>query len=66
MEEKTTTRKIGGSLVATIPKKIVKNLELRENDEIMISVEKKRKSFFGIFSGNIHFTERDRLDKRDN
>ena len=66
MEEKTTTRKIGGSLVATIPKKIVKQLALKENEKIIISVEKQKKDFFGIFSGDVHFTEEDRRDRRDN
>jgi antitoxin component of MazEF toxin-antitoxin module len=66
MEEKAITRKIGGSLVATIPKKIVNKLELRENEKIIISIEKEKKDFFGIFSGKVEFTEEDRKDERDN
>ena len=56
-------RKVGGSLVATIPKDAVKELGLKENEPIEMDVKKQRRSFFGIYKGVGEFTEADRFDK---
>ena len=47
MTSPARTRKIGGSLAATIPKEIVKGLQLREDELIEIEVKKIKKSYFG-------------------
>ena len=57
-------RKIGGSLVVTIPKEMVKEEQLEENEVIEISVKKPRKSYFGALKGIGHFTRKDRMEDR--
>ena len=59
------TRAIGGSLVVTIPKEIVKNEDLREDEFVEVEVKKHRKNFFGAFKGIGPFTEEDRMKNRD-
>ena len=58
------TRKIGGSLVVTIPKEIVKEEQLEENQIIEISIKKPRRNYFGIFKEKISFTDKDRMEDR--
>ncbi len=63
MEEDTTTlakaRRIGGSLVITIPSLIARAENIQENDIVEIKVRKKRKSYFGALKGIGSFTEKD-------
>ena len=66
LEEQVKLRKIGGSLVATIPKDIVKTMNLKEKDKISINIKKEKQDYFGIYSGKIEFKESDRLDTRIN
>ena len=65
MEALTKTRKIGGSLVVTIPKTIVEEEGLTENQTIKIDVEKVKKSGFGLFKGIAPFTREDELDTHE-
>lgn len=65
MEFVTRARKVGGSLMATIEKKVADDLNIHENDELEISVRKRKKSFLGALKGISPFTEKDRLDVRD-
>jgi len=58
------TRKIGGSLVVTIPKEIVREEQLKENELIEIKVKKPRKDFFGALKGIGSFTKADRMEDR--
>ena len=64
METIVRTRKIGGSVVATIPNDIAKKLDIRENELIEIDVRKPRKSFFGIMKKLADFREEDRFDRK--
>jgi antitoxin component of MazEF toxin-antitoxin module len=59
------TRKIGGSLVITLPKEIVENKQIKEGEIIEISVKKVRKEGFGILKGIAPFTAQDELDTHD-
>lgn len=54
-------RKIGGSLVITIPSNIVKSEQIDETQFLEVSVKKKRTSYFGALKGIGHFTEEDEL-----
>lgn len=54
------TRKIGGSIVVTIPKETVKELKLQSGEDIEIEVRKPKKSYFGIAKGISSFTKKDR------
>ncbi|MBI5072247.1 hypothetical protein HZA99_00350 [Candidatus Woesearchaeota archaeon] len=61
MEAMTKTRKIGGSLIVTIPQLIVKHESLRENQIITIEVKKIKKSGFGISRGLSPFSKEDKF-----
>jgi len=65
MEGYTRIRKIGGSLMATIPKEIVKEETLRPGELVRIEIEKPKKSGFGILKGLAPFTHEDELDTHD-
>ncbi len=62
MEVLVKTRKIGGSIVATIPKPVVEKEGITGNDFVKLDVKKVKKSFFGKFKGLGPFTEKDELD----
>jgi len=61
IETLTTTRKVGGSLVVTIPKEIVKIEHLREDELVEIKVKKVKRSWFGAFKGMGPFTKEDKF-----
>lgn len=62
METITRTRKVGGSLVVTLPKEIVKEEGLREGEAVKIQVEKVKKDYFGALKGMRSFTKEDEFD----
>jgi antitoxin component of MazEF toxin-antitoxin module len=62
MKALTRTRAVGGSLIVTIPKEIVKEESLRENELVEIEVEKVRKSGFGLLKGIGKFTDKERKE----
>ncbi|MBI4018404.1 MAG: AbrB/MazE/SpoVT family DNA-binding domain-containing protein [Candidatus Aenigmarchaeota archaeon] len=55
-------KKIGGSLMVTIPKEIVEEESIRENQLVEIEVKRKRKDFFGALKGIGPFTKEDEFD----
>jgi bifunctional DNA-binding transcriptional regulator/antitoxin component of YhaV-PrlF toxin-antitoxin module len=55
------TRKVGGSLVVTLPKEIVEANKIKEGEIIEISVKKLRKDGFGVLKGVGSFTAQDEL-----
>ncbi|MCX6741678.1 MAG: AbrB/MazE/SpoVT family DNA-binding domain-containing protein [Candidatus Pacearchaeota archaeon] len=61
MESLTTTRKIGGSLVVTLPKKIVESQSIQEGELIKIIIEKIKKSAFGVLKGMRSFSKEDKF-----
>ena len=60
MESVTKLRKVGGSIVATVPKKIIELEGLTAGQTVKISVEKIRKSGFGALRGIGPFTKEDK------
>ena len=54
------TRRIGGSLVITIPKELAKEEQIEENELVEISVKKSKKDYFGALKGIGSFTKKDR------
>jgi len=58
------TRKIGGSIVVTIPSEVVKEQQIEENEVIQMSFNKSRKSYFGVLKGIGSFTREDRMKDR--
>lgn len=57
-----TVRRIGGSLVVTIPKEMVREEQIEENEVIEINVKKPRKDYFGALKGIGSFTREDRAN----
>lgn len=51
MKTVARARKIGGSLVVTIPKEIVKEEDIREGQIVEVEIKKVIKSGFGIAKG---------------
>ena len=61
----TRARKVGGSIVVTIPKEVVKEESIREGEPLVLHVEKIKKSGFGMLKGIGPFTKEDELDAHD-
>ena len=59
MEGITKLRKVGGSVVATVPKRVVEVEGLMAGQTVKIKVEKIKKSFFGAAKGIGTFTKED-------
>jgi antitoxin component of MazEF toxin-antitoxin module len=57
-------RKIGGSLMITIPRDVVELEDIRAGDMVEVEIRKARKSGFGITPEIGHFTHEDELDTR--
>jgi len=57
----TKTRKVGGSIVVTLQKELVKTQNIKENQYVEITVKKCRKDGFGILKGVGPFTVDDEL-----
>ncbi len=58
-------RKVGGSLVVTLPKEIVREEGISEGEVVEIEVGKRKKSGFGILRGMRSFTKEDELTTHD-
>jgi len=59
------TRKVGGSLVVTLPKELVEAEKIREGEVVKIKVKKLRKDGFGALKGVGPFTVGDELTARE-
>jgi len=55
------TRKVGGSLVVTLPKELVESKKIKEGEIVEITVTKVRKDGFGVLKGMKRFTAEDEL-----
>jgi len=55
-------RKLGGSLVVTIPKEIVDHESIIEGETLRITVKKVKRSWFGAFKGVGPMTREDEFD----
>jgi bifunctional DNA-binding transcriptional regulator/antitoxin component of YhaV-PrlF toxin-antitoxin module len=55
------TRKVGGSLVVTLPKELVESEKIKEGEAVEIRVKKLRKDGFGVLKGAGPFTVEDEL-----
>ena len=58
-------KKIGGSMMARIPKRAVNELNLMPDETVELTVKKPKKSFLGALKGVGPFMEKDRLDIRE-
>jgi len=64
MKSLTRTRAIGGSLMVTIPKEIVREKSIQEGELVEIDIEKPKRDFFGVLKGIGSFKEKDRMEDR--
>jgi bifunctional DNA-binding transcriptional regulator/antitoxin component of YhaV-PrlF toxin-antitoxin module len=55
------TRKVGGSLIVTLPKELVEAEKIKEGEVVKIRVKKLRKDGFGVLKGMAPFTVEDEL-----
>jgi len=58
-------RKVGSSLVVTIPKKLAESKKIKEGELVEITVRKVKKDKFGVFKGMKPFKAEDELDTHD-
>ncbi len=54
-------RKVGGSLVVTLPKEVVESKKIREGELLEITIRKNRVDGFGALRGIGPFTGKDEL-----
>jgi antitoxin component of MazEF toxin-antitoxin module len=54
-------RKVGGSLVVTLPKELVESKKIREGEIVNVDIRKVKKDGFGIFKGMSSFTTEDEM-----
>ena len=54
-------RRVGGSLVVTIPKELVETEGIKEGEVVFVDVKKAKKSWFGTARGVGSFTAEDEL-----
>lgn len=59
MEALAQTKKIGGSIMVTIPKEIIREEAIQEGEMVIIEIKKPKKSFFGSLKGMSSFTKED-------
>ena len=59
------TRRVGGSLVVTLPKELVESKKIKEGEIVEITVKKVKKDGFGILKGLTPFTAKDELTTHD-
>lgn len=59
MEVLTKLRKVGGSVMARIPKEVLEHESLHVGDNIRLEIKKSKISGFGIFKGMRPFTKED-------
>ena len=58
-------RKVGGSLVVTIPREVVEEEGVKPGEIVNIEVRKAKKSYFGTARGIAPFTGRDEMKAHD-
>ena len=61
MKTLVRAREVGGSLMVTIPKEIVKEESILNGQLLEIVVRKPKKSFFGAFKGIGKFTKKNKF-----
>lgn len=62
MNALTKMRSVGGSLMVTVPRKLVEAKSLVEGDLVEIEVNKIKKSGFGMLKGIGRFSKEDELN----
>jgi antitoxin component of MazEF toxin-antitoxin module len=58
-------RKVGGSLIVTIPREVVEEEGVKPGELVNIEIRKTKKGFFGAAKGIGPFTRKDEMKGRD-
>jgi antitoxin component of MazEF toxin-antitoxin module len=58
-------RKVGGSLIVTIPREVVEEGGVKPGELVNIEIRKTKKSFFGAAMGIGPFTRKDEMKGHD-
>ena len=58
-------RKVGGSLVVTIPKEVAEEEGIKPGETVNVEVRKVRRSYFGVARGVGPFTADDEMKAHD-
>lgn len=61
MESLTKLKKVGGSLMVTIPKELAKAEDLQAEQTVKIQIKKVKRSFLGALKGIGPWTKEDKL-----
>lgn len=59
------TRKVGGSIVITLPKKLVESKKIKEGELLEITIKKVKIDGFGALKGMKPFTVEDEMKTHD-
>lgn len=65
VESLVKPRRVGGSLVVTIPKEVVDEENIHEGEIVTLTVRKGKKSFLGAFKWFESMTREDEFDVHD-
>ena len=60
----TRIRALGGSLAVTLPRELVKEKGLKEDEVVEIEVKKQKRDYFGALKGTGSFKRKDRMEDR--
>ena len=58
-------RKVGGSLVVTIPKEVAEEEGIKPGETVNVEVRRLKRSYFGTARGIGPFTAEDEMDAHD-
>jgi len=58
-------RKVGGSLIVTLPRRVVEQEDIREGELVEVEIRKAQKSFLGATPGIGPFTKGDKMKDHD-
>jgi len=58
-------RKVGGSLVVTIPREVAEEEGIKPGETVNVEVRKMKRSYFGTARGIGRFTQEDEMKSHD-
>lgn len=59
------TRRVGGSIVITIPMEVVEIARIKEGETLKIEIDKPKNSYFGALRGIGRIKHEERMDRLD-
>ena len=59
------TRRVGGSIVVTIPMEVVEIARIKEGETLKLEIDRPRNSYFGALKGIRRINHEERMDRLD-